>query len=455
MRQLQPVIWMKGTFLSPQYLQTQDRYLESSLRFQTEALCFRPWGFGRVEIDREQLAGGNFAISSASGIFPDGLLFDIPASDAAPRPRPIADAFEVDQESMDVFLAIPHQRIPGLNVALTASPKSAGADTRYLADYLSMRDENTGQTEKPVQLVRKNFRILVEGESREGASCLRVARVRRTPAGLLELDPHFVPPLIDLGASDFLVAIARRLVEILAAKSSMLSGSRRQKNLSLAEFGTADIASFWLLYTINSHFPLLQHVLETRRGHPEEFYAAMLSLAGCLSTFSPTVHPRDLPQYDHDNLGRAFADLDDMVRMLLDTVVPSNFVSLALKLLEPSIYGTSLSDDKYLRNTRLYLSMSAEMNEGELIAKAPYLVKVCSANHIQHLVRQALPGVPLTHVHKPPSSIPVKLNCQYFSLNQSGVAWEAIQRARNLAAYVPGDFPNPQLELIILLPETA
>jgi hypothetical protein len=28
-------------------------------------------------------------------------------------------------------------------------------------------------------------------------------------------------------------------------------------------------------------------------------------------------------------------------------------------------------------------------------------------------------------------------------------------RARNLAAYVPGDFPSPQLELIILLPEEA
>jgi hypothetical protein len=28
-------------------------------------------------------------------------------------------------------------------------------------------------------------------------------------------------------------------------------------------------------------------------------------------------------------------------------------------------------------------------------------------------------------------------------------------RARNLAAYVPGDFPSPQLELIVLLPDAA
>ena len=49
----------------------------------------------------------------------------------------------------------------------------------------------------------------------------------------------------------------------------------------------------------------------------------------------------------------------------------------------------------------------------------------------------------------------VKLNCQYFSVAQTGGAWEAIARARNLAAYVPGDLPKPNLELIILLPEAV
>jgi len=135
-------------------------------------------------------------------------------------------------------------------------------------------------------------------------------------------------------------------------------------------------------------------------------------------------------------------------------VIPSNFVSLPLKLVQPSIYATALADDKYLRNTRMYLAVRAEMNEADIISKTPYLVKVCSANHIEHLVRQALPGVPLTHTPQPPSAIPVKLNYQYFSVSQTGVAWEAVTRARNLAAYVPGDFPTPQMELLILLPES-
>jgi type VI secretion system protein ImpJ len=449
MKSLQPVIWMKGTLLSPQYLQTQDRFLESALQFRLEALAFSGWGFRRLQLNHEALAAGYISIAEASGIFPDGLLFDIPDADSAPAPKALEGCFEADQKTLDVFLAIPHFRDRGLNVSLERSK----ADTRYLSEVAMLRDENSGLAEKPVQIARKNFRILVEGEAQQHASVLRIARVERTAAGIYKPDPRFVPPLLDLAANDFLVSILRRLVEILAAKSSQLAGTRRQKNLSLADFGAADIANFWLLYTINSHFPLLQHLFEGRRGHPETLYETMLSLAGSLTTFSSQIHPRDLPKYEHNELSFCFEDLDEKIRLLLETVVPSNFVSLPLKLTQPSIYATSLADDKYLRNTRLYLAVRAETSSAEIVSKTPYLIKVCSANHIEHLVRQALPGIPMTHAPKPPSAIPVKLDYQYFSLSQSGGAWEAVQRSRNLAAFVPGDLPNPQLELIILLPE--
>jgi type VI secretion system protein ImpJ len=141
--------------------------------------------------------------------------------------------------------------------------------------------------------------------------------------------------------------------------------------------------------------------------------------------------------------------------MLLETVVPSNFVSLPLKVTQPFIYATAIDNDKYLQNTKMYLAISAESSQAEIVGRTPQIVKVCSASHIEHLVKNALPGVSLSYVAAPPSAIPIKLNYQYFSINQSGVAWEAIQRARNLAAYVPSDLPNPQLELIILLPQAG
>jgi type VI secretion system protein ImpJ len=448
---LEPVIWAKGTVLNPQHLQIQDRFLVDSLQFQLQALNFRPWGFQRLRIDQQALAAGTLILSEAAGILSDGLLFDIPESDPAPSPRAMADRFTADRDTLAVYLAIPHYREQGLNVA----NGTRDIEARFRAEVEMVRDDNTGQSERPVMMARKNFRLLFEGESREGSSAMQIANIRKTPDGLFQMEPHFVPPMLNLSASDYLLSIARRLVEILSAKSSTLAGARRQKNQSLADFTASDIASFWLLYTINTAFPTMSHLYETRGGHPEALFSAMLQLAGSLTTFSQKVHPRDLPAYDHENLGGCFTELDEKLRFLLETVVPSNFVSLPLKLVQPNIYAVSIDRDEYLKNTRMYLAMSADTGQADLIGRAPHLIKLCSADHIELLVQRALQGVPMIHSVSPPSAIPLKLNYQYFSLSQSGGPWETVIRARNLAAYVPGDFPNPQLELIILLPNAA
>ena len=427
----------------------QDLFLESSLHFRLNALQFRPWGFSTLQIDREALTAGTFLLNGASGIFPDGLLFDIPRSDAAPPPKPLLDCFEADQKELDVYLAIPPLRDGGLNIA---APR-AGADTRYLPQVTLLRDENTGLSEKPVLIARKNFRFLTQSELQQGTVAIRTARVKRSESGVCTLDSTFVPPLLDFHASDYLVTIARRLSEMLFARSTALSGMRRQRNQSLAEFSASDIADFWLLYTVNSYAPLINHLYEAGTRHPEQLFAAMAALTGALTTFSTTLHPRDVPAYDHDNLSPCFTNLDEKLRALLETAVPTNCVALPLKLVRPSIYSTDLADDKYLKSTQMYLAVNAEVPQSEVIGKTPDLVKVCSASHIDHLMTYALKGVELTHVPTPPNSIPVKLRYNYFSLAQSGPAWEAVRRSRNFAAYVPGELPNPQLELLIVLPQ--
>ncbi|HUI79852.1 MAG TPA: type VI secretion system baseplate subunit TssK [Bryobacteraceae bacterium] len=449
MRILQPVVWSKGTFLSPQHLQVEDRFVESIMQFRMEALEFRPWGFKRLQVHQEALAAGVFSIHEAHGLFPDGLPFDIPACDPAPAARPLAGCFDAGQTTLDIYLAVPDYRESGKNVSMP----QRDSETRYIAEVATFRDENTGTSEKPIQLARKNFRFLTEGESRRGAVAMRAARVVRSEGGVFELDAQFTPPLLDFTASGYLISVARRLIEILSAKSSLLAAVRRQKNQSLAEFTTADIANFWLLYTINSHFPLFRHLFETKHGHPEELFAAMLSLASALCTFSLDVYPHTLPVYDHQELAHCLGELDEKLRHLLETVVPSNFVSLPMKLIRPSVYAASGFEDRYLEGTRMFLAIQAEMDEAELIQRVPQLVKICSASHIEHLIRQALSGLELTHVVAPPTTIPIKVDYQYFSLNQAGLAWEAIGRARNIAAYIPGDFHNPQAELIVLLPQ--
>ncbi len=348
---------------------------------------------------------------------------------------------------LDFYLTVPHHREQGRNVTAAR----ADADARFRSAVEMVRDENTGAAEKPVQVAHKNFRLLPESESREGLSVLPVARITRTPAGVFDLDNGFVPPLLDLGASNYLTTIARRLVEILAARSTALSGTRRQKGQTLAELSAAEIPNFWLLYNINTWLPVFRHLHEGGNTHPEALFSAMTALTGSLTAFSDQVHPRDLAPYDHEKLGECFSSLDENLRFLLENAAPRNFVSLPLKLVKPSIYAASIDDDRYLRSTRLYLAVRSGANQSGIAEKVPKLVKVGSANHIDHMVRQALPGVGLTNVPIPPGAVPVKLDFEYFSLQQSGPEWDAVVRGRNLAAYMPAEIPNPELELVILL----
>ena len=450
MRQLQKVLWSKGVLLSPQHLQLQDRFLEELVGFQVSSVSMFPWGFRSLTIDREALAAGVLSLAAASGLLPDGLAFDMPAADATPPPRSLEEDWQGDREHLDIFLAIPEYRPGGRNVSLVPAERG----TRFIADVAQRRDENTGLTEKHIQLARKNFRLLSDADALDGQTLLPLARVRREVTGEFRLDTHFVPPVLDIAASDYLLSIARRLVEILSARSASLSGARRQRGQGLADFGVADIANFWLLYTVNTHLPRFRHLYETRRGHPAELHAAMTALGGALTTFSTTIHPRDLPEYDHGHLGPCFTRLDEMVRELLETVVPANHVALPLTEVETGIHATAIEQDRWLSAPQFFLAVAVapSMKQDELITTVPQKLKVSSADRVQQLIRQALPGVSLRHTPNPPSAIPVKLAYQYFQLDKVGENWNAILSSRRFAVHVPSDFPEPQLELVILLP---
>jgi type VI secretion system protein ImpJ len=447
MQKLAPVIWARGTLLNPQHLQHQDRYLESLLQFRMRALHFSPYGFQTLRLDQDALASGAVALTEAAGIMPEGLVFDMPRSDAMPPLRAISPDMTFDV--LDVHLAVPEYREGGANV----TPRNTDEQVRYRAEPEFVLDESNDASEKPVMVARKNFRLLLGNESRQGYSTLRIAQVERTPGGLLRFRNQFIPPLLEMRASERLVSMGQRLVEILTGRSSALSGMRRQRNQSLADFTASDIPRFWLLYTINTFLPVFRHLVLTRAGHPEALFAAMLEIAGALTAFSDQVQPGELPAYDHDNLERCFTELDDKLRLLLETAVISNYVSLPLRLIERSVYATAIDRDEYLTNTRMYLAIRAEAPVPELMAKVPQLVKVASADVIDHLVQRALPGIQLRYVPDPPSAIPVQLDYLYFSLNQTGDQFERVRRARNLAAYVPDEFPHPEAELIIVLPQ--
>jgi type VI secretion system protein ImpJ len=447
MRHLPPVLWTKGVMLTPQHLQAQDRHHEDALAFQVGALAFCPWGFTRVAIDPEALTGGTLVVNAVTGRFADGLLFDAPVAGATPAPKNVAQAFAPDQRSLVAYLGVAEYR-PG---ARNVTHLGESTPTRWRADEQLARDETTGLGERPIQVAPPVLRLLVEGESLEGYTAMPLARLLRAESGEITLDRSFVPPLLDVSASEAMLGLMRRLVERLGARSGSLAGSRRQRNQDLADFSVADVGSFWLLYTINTHLPAFRHLYDVRRGHPSAVWEAMLALVGALSAFAPSADARTLPTYDHLRLGETFAALEQRLYELLDGAVVDSAVSVPLRPVRPFLQAAAIEQATWLEAPQWYLAVSAPLRQQELIPRVLQGCKVGAADVVDTLYRQALPGLELAHVSAPPPAVPVKLDFQYFAMRKSGGAWDAIARARNLAVYVPAELAEARFELVVVL----
>lgn len=448
MRHLSRVVWSEGMYLAPHHFQVQSRYFEDSIQFAASALCFAPYGFAGFGLDAEALRNGTLSLLHARGILPDGLVFQMPDCDALPAARNIADLFPPTRDRVTVLLAIPEHRPNGANCA--QSPDE-GDWVRYKTESQTLPDETTGRDEKPVQLGRKNFSLLLDTEAQEGILALPVAVIMRDGTGHFVFDPDFIPPLTSIAASDRLMHILKRLIEILDDKSASLSKGGASTARTWAEYSTRDVAQFWLLHTVNSALAPLREIYTGRHLHPERLYVQMLRLAGALCTFAIDAHPRDLPLYNHSDLAACFGALDHHIRANLETVVPTNVITIPLRKSANYFYDGEIKDQRCLDRARWIFSIRSATGEVEIISKTPQLVKICSTQFVPKLVERALPGMGLTHVPTPPSALSAQVDAQYFSINRSGPCWEHIVQTRQVGIYVPGELPDPELELLIIL----
>ena len=101
-------------------------------------------------------------------------------------------------------------------------------------------------------------------------------------------------------------------------------------------------------------------------------------------------------------------------------------------------------------NRRWVLAIRSPIGEVELITRTPQLVKVCS-NVVGELVKRALPGMPLAHLPIPPSAISAKVDTQYFAINKGGPCWEHLMQTKQVGVYIPGEIPEPEAELLVIL----
>jgi type VI secretion system protein ImpJ len=441
------ILWSEGMFLTPHNFQQWDRFQQYALQFRMRSLAPFGWGLTELEINGEGLANGIFSVIQCSGVFPGGTIFSVTDTHGPVPSRVLRNALNPAAQLVDVYMALPLSLVP---------PVSDGLDVqsgRYITESIRVSDENTGQNEREVSVRRENLKILLGGESLGEFDHIQIARLKQESGGSFALDESYIAPCLHISSSSLLKRVVRRLLEALHSKSASLSESRSQRTAGLLEYSSSDLSNLWLLHTVNSFIPIVDHYHRVPQSHPEQLFISLAQFAGALTTFSPSVLPKDLPCYDHNDLSRTFLGLEKMIQDLLKAVVPSGAVEIRLERESESKFTAHIADDQLLVSAQVFLAARTDMPEHQLIEELPKQAKISSLDKISSLLGLALPGVVLTHCPVPPNPLRVKLGLQYFRLENRGDPesqrhWDEICRSQTIAIRVPGQrFPGLRLEL--------
>lgn len=442
------VLWGEGLFLRPQHFQRQDLYHETRLTELGRAVHPYLWGIRGLKFDAEALSAGILRITELSAILPDGEMISAPDNDELPDAVNLA-SIDNFGSGLTFHITLPYLRDFGPN--FSTRREASGQVHRYYQQDQAAPDLYTNAIESDLSILKKSLRLLSDRDNREQSISMPVARVRATSSGGYELDPAFIPPILSIKASAPVYSIVRRLMEILQAKAQALYGHHREPSQNIVEFRSGDIASFWLLHTINTAYASLQHLFHHPALHPERLFHELLGLAGQLLTFSKAYGLSDLPIYNHANPGPEFFKLDQIIRELIETVISSRYFNISLTEVKPAFYLGRLDSEKVTSNATYYIAVTADMAAVELVDTVPQRIKIGAPDDVDKMVSAAMPGVRLMSAPQVPASIPVRPGSYYFSVEPNGPLYDRMIASNAIMIYAPSGFKNLKLELYAVI----
>jgi type VI secretion system protein ImpJ len=433
------VIWSEGLFLQPQHFQQQERYFERYVETRCQSLIPHSWGFTEIEIERDLLRIGKFALQRAAGVFPDGTPFRMPDDDPLPAPIDVGN----DVRDQVLHLAVPLRRAGELDV-----DRGAGGDAllRHDVRELQARDATSeGGDAAVLEVAALRTRYLWASDVTQAYACLPLAHVVECRADKqVVLDDTFMPTVLHVRAASRLATLTQELFGLFHQRGEALAG----RVAATGRGSAAEFADFLMLQAVNRYEPLFAHYAESGAVHPEELYRACLVAAGELATYTTTAkRPVKFPLYQHDHLRESFAPVIAALRGSLSVVLEQHAIAIPLESKKFGIWLGIVADRTLYGTAVFILAARADLPAEELRRRFPAQIKVGPAERIRDLVNLQLPGVPVLPVPVAPRQNPFHAGFAYFEFDQTSELWDQLRNSGGMAMQVAGEFPGLAMEL--------
>lgn len=432
------VIWREGLFIKPQHFQQQQRHSDYALHARLSALSDYFYGLQSLSINEDYLGFGRIALVGATGILPDGTVFNIPNDDVLPTPLEITDASVANQK---VYLALPLS-VSGVNEV----NQGGQVATRLQAHRHDVRDlHSEGGDVVSLEVGRVSLRLMLEREDRSAYASLAIARILdKRPDGGLVLDPNFMPCSISVSAIPTLKRFLGESAGLVAERARSLS----QRIAAPGQQGVADVAEFMMLQLLNRAQPQLSHLARLGTLHPERLHEALVQLCGELMTFTDESRlPPEFPAYRHDDKQVSFEPVMLALRQALSTVLSPRAVSIQLRKHQYGVMVAMVNESELMQSADFVLAVRARMPQEQLRKQLLQQTKVASSDKIRELISLQLPGIPLLPLPVAPRQLPYHAGYSYFQLDRQSPAWQMLAVSNTLAFHIAGDFPELDMQL--------
>ncbi|MFQ2737643.1 type VI secretion system baseplate subunit TssK [Aeromonas caviae] len=432
------VIWREGLFIKPQHFQQQQRHSDYALHARLSALSDYFYGLQSLAINEDYLGFGRIALVGATGILPDGTVFNIPNDDVLPTPLEVTDASVANQK---VYLALPLS-VSGVNEV----NQGGQVATRLQAHRHDVRDlHSEGGDVVSLEVGRVSLRLMLEREDRSAYASLAIARILdKRPDGGLVLDPNFMPCSISVSAIPTLKRFLGESAGLVAERARSLS----RRIAAPGQQGVADVAEFMMLQLLNRAQPQLSHLARLGTLHPERLHESLVQLCGELMTFTDESRlPPEFPAYRHDDQQVSFEPVMLALRQALSTVLSPRAVSIQLRKHQYGIMVAMVNESELMQSADFVLAVRARMPQEQLRKQLLQQTKVASSDKIRELISLQLPGIPLLPLPVAPRQLPYHAGYSYFQLDRQSPAWQMLAVGNTLAFHIAGDFPELDMQL--------
>lgn len=433
------IAWREGLFIRPQHFQQNNYSTNLEMMQRTMMSGSNRWGLFNLDIDDQLLSMGKLSIVSASGLLPDGTLFD--STDFSEH---LTIDIKKEDNGKEIYLALPLNYANEDNIYFE---EQESVPTRYVAKtHREVPNINIGEDSRAdIIFAYPNFKLKKHGDQIDGYAVIQIALIGNVTANnIVTLEKSFIPTYLHLDKAKILMEKVHELQGMIQYRIE-----RIVEKVSGGGLESTELRDYLILQILNRTGARLHYFATQEKIHPSELYLELVSCIGDLSVFMKK--EKSLTQqytYIHTEQNVCFDKAFIEVKKLLSLVLESKSVLIPIDKHNYGVRIALLKDKTILNDSIFVLAVSSNIDANKLKKLLLDNLKIGTVDEIRNLVNHHLPGFSIVPLTTAPREIPYKVNQSYYRIIISPEDKQKLLKTSGIALHYP-ETENLTIEFLL------